>query len=100
MKKKQTRLSIEREAVDAMMEIAQLFPKQDPIRLAAGIKDFKTPLKRLMPILRKLQPHFKDDNADMIRLAAGFNDMKQKIREDRAAPILAAMQKKLDESKK
>ena len=48
--------SIIRETLDAFLEASKLFPKQDPIRLAAGILDFKMPLNCTMFVLRRLAP--------------------------------------------
>jgi len=81
------------EAIDCFIEASKLYPGQDPIRLAAGIKDLKLPLSQTMTVLRKLAPHFKGDQADMIRLAAGFNDLRAKIKEDRIAQVIKVMTK-------
>lgn len=80
--KKKTELSVQEQTITAMVEIAKLFPNQDPIRLAHGVIDFKLPIKKTLTVLRTLAPHFKDGNSDMIRLAAGFNDLQRKLAED------------------
>ena len=85
--------SIVRETLEVFAEATKLFPRQDPIRLAAGILDFKMPLKCTMFVLRRLAPQFKGENADMIRLAAGFNDMKKHLRTRRLNRIARAMRK-------
>ncbi len=79
MAKRKSVRSIQAGAIHAMVEVARLFPNQDPIRLTAGVIDFKLPIDRVMKILRQLAPHFKGENSDMIRLAAGYNDLRKHL---------------------
>lgn len=83
--KKKTELSVQEQTISAMVEIAKLFPNQDPIRLAHGVIDFKLPIAKTLTVLRALAPHFKGGNSDMIRIACGFNDLQRKLAED--APV-------------
>ena len=83
--KKKTELSVQKQTIAAMVEIAKLFPNQDPIRLAHGVIDFKLPIAKTLTVLRALAPHFKGENSDMIRIAAGFNNLQRKLTEE--API-------------
>lgn len=67
-------LNITREikARDIFVEAARILPNQDPIRLAAGIKDLNLPPNEALQVLRGLAAEFKGDNADPIRLVAGY----------------------------
>ena len=78
-KQKQSILSIQEQTINAMEEVAQLFPGQDPIRLSAGVINFKKPIGQTLTILRRLSLHFKGEQADMIRLEAGFRELCNKI---------------------
>jgi hypothetical protein len=89
------RRAIYSEALDAMVEASKLFPNQDPIRLASGLLAFKMPMPRVMAVLRRLAPHFKDANADMIRLAAGFNELSQSIRASRIDSVVSELKKNI-----
>jgi hypothetical protein len=75
MTAKATALNITREiqARDILVEAAKILPNQDPIRLAAGIKDLNLPPNEALQVLRGLAVHFQGDNADPIRLVAGYN---------------------------
>jgi hypothetical protein len=66
-------ISREIQARDILVEAAKILPNQDPIRLAAGIKDLNLPPTEALQVLRGLAVEFKGDNADPIRLVAGYN---------------------------
>lgn len=85
--RRQSVLSIQEQTINAMEEIAQLFPGQDPIRLSAGVINFRQPIGKTLTILRRLAPHFKGEQADMIRLEAGFRELCEKIASEQQSKI-------------
>jgi len=90
-RKRKTKTSIQQETLNIMCEVSRMFPQQDPIRLTVGLIDFNLPMERVLKILRHLAPHFKGENADMIRLASGYLKLNQKIKESRIATIVKNM---------
>jgi len=66
-------ISREIQARDILVEATKILPGQDPIRLAAGVKDLNLPPTEALQVLRGLAVEFKGDNADPIRLVAGYN---------------------------
>lgn len=81
--KKSRKPTTVRQATSIMTQVAHLYPNQDPIRLAAGIMDFKLPMKSTLFVLKRLAPRYGKE--DMIRLAAGFNDIRNKVKTERQA---------------
>ena len=91
--KKNTRRSVIRETLSFIQEVTRLFPNQDPIRLTSGILDFKLPLNQTLAILRSLAPQFTGENADMIRLAHGFNQLRKQISKNRKRALKRQVRK-------
>jgi hypothetical protein len=74
-------------SVQLFKEASKLFPNQDPIRLAAGLKDFNMPPENVLEVLRHLKEHFQGEQADMIRLASGYNGILRQYKNDWKVPF-------------
>lgn len=77
-------------SVQLFKEASKLFPNQDPIRLAAGLKDFDMPPENVLEVLRHLKEHFQGEQADMIRLAAGYNGILRQYENGWKVPFYKA----------